>query len=88
MNNDASDLLITAAGSLDHARCGHSNTFEPDVCKTLARIRIFLANLTFLIKTNAFSSFPISDLGFQDDYQILATIPWLPDAGSDVFFQF
>ena len=40
--------LITAAGrSIGRARCCHSNIFEPDVYKTLARIISFSTNSLF-----------------------------------------
>ena len=71
--------------SVGHARCSHSNIFQPDVYKTNAKLTI-CAKSHFPYKNNGFHHFCyqipasrswLSDPGFQN----LATRFWLPDPG-------
>ena len=76
---DAFYLLKTAAGrSPDHARCSHSNIFQLDVYKTLAKIAVPGYQI---LATNCW----LPDLWLPDPgYQILATRSGIPDGGYHV----
>ena len=65
-----------------HARCSHSNIFQPRFCRTIRKLVIFMHNLICLRKANTCSSFSATRSWLPDHgYQILAFISWLSDPG-------